>query len=77
MNIATAWYQTGLDPYSNVLVAQLSLLADQQAEVSLHMNEMTAAVQLIQALGGGWDTTQLPSPSQVTAAKTAQQLADQ
>ena len=24
------------------------------------MSEMTAAVQLIQALGGGWDATQLP-----------------
>ena len=76
-NIATARYQTGLDPYLNVLAAQLTLLADQQAEVSLHMNEMTAAVQLIQALGGGWDLTQLPSASQVTAAKTAQQVADQ
>jgi hypothetical protein len=27
---------------------------------------MTYAVALVQALGGGWDATQLPSPGQVT-----------
>jgi hypothetical protein len=27
---------------------------------------MTASVQLIQALGGGWDKAQLPTPAQVT-----------
>ena len=27
---------------------------------------MTSAVALVEALGGGWDRSQLPSPSQVT-----------
>jgi hypothetical protein len=35
---------------------------------------MTAAVQLIQALGGGWDTGQLPSAAAVTTQKVANQL---
>ena len=35
---------------------------------------MTAAVQLIQALGGGWDTDQLPSAGEVTSQKVANQL---
>jgi hypothetical protein len=30
------------------------------------MQEMTASVQLIEALGGGWDRSQLPTPTQVT-----------
>jgi outer membrane protein TolC len=65
IDIATARYQTGLDPYLNVITAQTILLSDQQTLVSLRVNEMTAAVQLIQALGGGWDVTHLPSASQV------------
>jgi NodT family efflux transporter outer membrane factor (OMF) lipoprotein len=54
VEIATGRYQTGLDPYLDVMTAQLTLLSDQQAEVTLRVSEMTAAVQLIQALGGGW-----------------------
>jgi outer membrane protein TolC len=72
LDIATARYQTGLDPYLNVITAQTLLLSDQQTQVTLRVSEMTAAVQLIQALGGGWDATQLPTPSQVTSKDTSQ-----
>jgi outer membrane protein TolC len=65
VDIATARYQTGLDPYLNVISAQTVLLSDQQTEVTLRVSEMTAAVQLIQALGGGWDAAQLPAASTV------------
>jgi NodT family efflux transporter outer membrane factor (OMF) lipoprotein len=67
VDIATVRYQTGLDPYLNVITAQTTLLSDQQTHVTLRVSEMTAAVQLIQALGGGWDVTQLPTASQVTS----------
>jgi outer membrane protein TolC len=66
-NIALARYQTGLDPYLNVITAQTILLTDQQTLVTLRVTEMTAAVELIQALGGGWDVSRLPSPSEVTS----------
>jgi outer membrane protein TolC len=66
LDIANARYQTGLDPYLNVMSAELILLSDQQTELTLRVSEMTAAVQLIQALGGGWQGTQLPTPAQVT-----------
>jgi len=59
VNIAQAQYQTGLDPYLNVLTAQTILLSDQQTLVTLRVSEMMAAVQLVQALGGGWDVTQI------------------
>jgi hypothetical protein len=29
---------------------------------------MTGAIELVQALGGGWDTSQLPTPAQVSQA---------
>lgn len=67
LDIALARYQTGLDPYLNVITAQNTLLSDQQTQVTLRMNEMQASVQLIQALGGGWDISQLPSTSAVSA----------
>ncbi|MGA3126038.1 MAG: efflux transporter outer membrane subunit [Candidatus Korobacteraceae bacterium] len=66
LDIATARYQTGLDPYLNVMSAEITLLSDQQTELTLRISEMTAAVQLIQALGGGWQGAQLPTPAQVT-----------
>lgn len=66
LDIATARYETGIDPYLNVMTAETNLLADQQTEVTLEVSEMMAAVQLIQALGGGWDVGQLPSAAAVT-----------
>jgi outer membrane protein TolC len=54
-------YKAGLDPYLNVITAQTALLNDQQAVVSFRMQQMIASVQLIQALGGGWDASQIPS----------------
>lgn len=46
-------YQTGIDPYLNVLTAQTTLLADQQTLVTLQMQQMVSAVNLVEALGGG------------------------
>jgi NodT family efflux transporter outer membrane factor (OMF) lipoprotein len=74
LDIALARYQTGLDPYLNVITAQTTLLADQQTEVTLRVSEMTAAVQLVQALGGGWNVNQLPAASQITTSSAASQV---
>jgi hypothetical protein len=64
----------GVDPYLNVITVQTTLLSDEQTEVMSRMSEMTAAVQLIQALGGGWDATQLPSADDISTEKVAHQL---
>ncbi len=61
-------YQTGIDPYIDVVTLQTTLLSNQQQLASLQIEQMTGAVELVQALGGGWDTSQLPTPQQVTAA---------
>jgi NodT family efflux transporter outer membrane factor (OMF) lipoprotein len=70
VDLETARYQLGIDPYINVVTAQTTLLSDQQTLASLHTQAMTASVQLIEALGGGWDSTQLPTPAQVSARMT-------
>ncbi|HVU46895.1 MAG TPA: efflux transporter outer membrane subunit [Terracidiphilus sp.] len=63
-------YNTGVDPYVDVVIAQTTLLNDQVTLNTLHVQEMLSAVQLVQALGGGWDRTQLPTPAQVSARAT-------
>ena len=64
---ATVRYKAGLDPYLNVISAQTLLLNDQQTAVNFRMQQMVASVQLIKALGGGWNVAQLPSPKQARA----------
>jgi NodT family efflux transporter outer membrane factor (OMF) lipoprotein len=66
-------YQTGIDPFVDVLTAQNTLLGDQQSLVTLQTQRMTSEVQLIVALGGGWDLSQLPSPAQVSEKVPANQ----
>jgi NodT family efflux transporter outer membrane factor (OMF) lipoprotein len=58
-------YKAGLDPYLNVITAQTVLLTDQQTAVNFRMQQMVASVQLIKALGGGWDSSQIPSEKKV------------
>ncbi len=70
LNLALDRYRTGLDPFLNVITAQNTLLADQQTLFTTQISVMNSAVQLVQALGGGWDVQDLPSPKQVYAAPT-------
>jgi NodT family efflux transporter outer membrane factor (OMF) lipoprotein len=62
LKLANDRYLLGLDPYLNVITAQATLLTNQQAAVNFRLQQMTASVQLIEAVGGGWDASQLPSP---------------
>ena len=77
LTLEAARYETGIDPYVNVLIAQTTLLSAQQTLNNLHVQEMTSAVALIEALGGGWDRSQLPSPQQVTQKPPASDTAIQ
>jgi outer membrane protein TolC len=66
LKLETGRYNTGIDPYIDVVTAQTTLLTNQQTLANLQTQEMSASVELIEALGGGWDRTQLPTPGQVT-----------
>jgi len=77
VDLETARYQTGIDPYINLVTAQTTLLSDQQTLATLHTQQMTASVQLIVALGGGWDSTQLPTPADVSRKLTSAETAIQ
>ncbi|MGD0128715.1 MAG: efflux transporter outer membrane subunit [Terriglobia bacterium] len=63
--IAKDRYSLGIDPYLNVLTAQTALLSNQETAVNLRIQQMTASGGLIEALGGGWNASHLPSPAQL------------
>jgi NodT family efflux transporter outer membrane factor (OMF) lipoprotein len=67
LKVATDRYKLGIDPYLNVITAQTLLLSAKETAVSLRNQQITASVQLIEALGGGWGKSQLPSGQQLMA----------
>ena len=72
-DLEKARYETGLDPYLNLLTTQTALLSTQQTLVNSQIQQMTDAVLLVEALGGGWDVSQLPTTQQVTQKPPADQ----
>jgi NodT family efflux transporter outer membrane factor (OMF) lipoprotein len=70
-------YRSGIDPYLDVVIAQTTLLGNQQALTNLQVQEMAASVQLIESLGGGWDRSQLPTPAQVSEKPSKSETAIQ
>jgi NodT family efflux transporter outer membrane factor (OMF) lipoprotein len=60
-------YKAGTDSYLNVITTQTILLSDQQNAVAILQRRMIAAVDLIKALGGGWDASTLPSGAALRA----------
>ena len=53
--LASERYRLGIDSYLNVITAQTTLLANQRTAINLRMQQLLASVQLIKALGGGWN----------------------
>jgi NodT family efflux transporter outer membrane factor (OMF) lipoprotein len=66
VNIAKDRYKLGLDPYLDVMTAQTTLLSNQQNAISLRQQQLVDCVQLIEALGGGWDASQLPGKADIS-----------
>ncbi len=60
VDLSTVRYKRGITTYLEVLTAQSTSLADERTAADLMTRRMTASVQLIKALGGGWDRSQLP-----------------
>lgn len=54
-------YKGGLVTYLEVTTAQTTALTNERTDVDLVRRRMDASVQLIKALGGGWDTNRLPN----------------
>jgi NodT family efflux transporter outer membrane factor (OMF) lipoprotein len=61
LDISSAQYRAGTTSYLTVLTSQAALLDAQRSAVTLLARRLTASVLLMEALGGGWDTSKLPS----------------
>jgi NodT family efflux transporter outer membrane factor (OMF) lipoprotein len=60
LKLSTIRYKGGLATYLEVITTQSTALADEQTFASIQTRRMSASVQLIKAIGGTWDTSQLP-----------------
>jgi NodT family efflux transporter outer membrane factor (OMF) lipoprotein len=58
-------YKGGVDTYLQVITSQTINLTNQETEIDILRRRMDASVLLIKALGGGWDTSKLPTISQL------------
>jgi NodT family efflux transporter outer membrane factor (OMF) lipoprotein len=67
LSLSTERYKSGIDSYLNVITAQTTLLNNQRTAVNLQAQHMTASVELIKALGGGWSNSELPTPKDLLA----------
>jgi NodT family efflux transporter outer membrane factor (OMF) lipoprotein len=59
--IALNEYRAGTVAYTTVITEQTQELTDEQTALTIRQNRLVASVTLVQALGGGWDTLELPS----------------
>jgi outer membrane protein TolC len=55
-----------------VITTQTILLGDQENAVVILQRRLNAAVDLIKALGGGWDASALPSGDELTETSNAE-----
>ena len=53
-------YRAGTVAYTSVITEQETLLTDQQAALAVQQSRLVASVTLVTALGGGWNTGDLP-----------------
>jgi len=56
--LSTARYKLGLDSYINVITAQNAFLTNRETELQIQLRRITASINLVNNLGGGWDTSQ-------------------
>jgi outer membrane protein TolC len=63
LDITVAQYKAGTATYLQVETQQTALFAEQKALVDLLTRRMNSSVLLVEALGGGWDASQLPEVS--------------
>lgn len=54
-------YKGGIITYLEVITAQTIALSNERTEVDLMQRRFDASVQLVRALGGGWDVSKLPT----------------
>jgi NodT family efflux transporter outer membrane factor (OMF) lipoprotein len=60
-------YKAGIVSYLNVVTVQATALANERTAVDVLNRRLAASVQLISALGGGWNVSGLPTPDELAS----------
>ncbi len=60
LNLFKIRYEGGVDTYLQVITWQTSALQNERNDIDITRRRLEASVLLIKALGGGWNTQQLP-----------------
>jgi NodT family efflux transporter outer membrane factor (OMF) lipoprotein len=58
-------YLAGTQAYTAVVVAEQTALGNAETQLTVRQSQLVASVALIQALGGGWNAAQLPTPEKI------------
>ena len=74
--LAKVRYGAGIITYLEVVDAEQTLLQQQRLSMQLEGQQFAAGVRLIKALGGGWDTSAIPSPENTGSVGTIHQPPD-
>jgi NodT family efflux transporter outer membrane factor (OMF) lipoprotein len=60
-------YNAGTVDFTTVVAAEVTELTNRETALQINESQLTSSVALIQALGGGWTSADLPSPGKVVA----------
>ena len=65
LQISTYQYKAGTVAYLQVITAQAAALQEERAAVDILTRRLVSSVLLIEALGGGWNASTLPSANEL------------
>jgi NodT family efflux transporter outer membrane factor (OMF) lipoprotein len=59
-DISNQRYKGGVTNYLEVLTAEATLIQNQRTQATLRSRRFASSIELVRALGGGWDASQIP-----------------
>ncbi len=65
VNVYLNQFQAGTVAFTTVVTAEITLLADEETALTIRQDLFLASVTLIEDLGGGWDSTLLPTQKEL------------
>jgi len=65
LRIANNQYRAGTVSFLNVITAETGAYSNERNAITILGNRLTDSVELIKALGGGWDESELPKPGDI------------
>ena len=61
VTVAFNQYMAGTQIYTTVITAEVTALSNAQTALQIQQSRILDSVSLVEALGGGWDASELPS----------------